>query len=315
MKSGKGMVGMALKIGTDAGHGLNTSGKRTPDGEREWTFNDKMLKAFTAEIKKYKDVTVKRYDDTTGKTDVPLRTRTDKANADKCDVYISFHHNANTGKWGTWTGTEVHVYKNASSIGTAYKLAQKVAPALAKAYGLNNRGIKKTNLHITRETHMPAILIEGGFMDSTKDINKLRDDKVVKAVGVAIAKAVAEFYGLKLKPVEKPKTTTTTTTNTTTSTATTHTVKAGDTLYAIAKKYNTTVAKIQALNNMGNKTTLTVGQKLKVSGTVIQYHVVVKGDTLYAIAKKYNTTVAKIKELNNMKDNTLSIGQKLIVKK
>ena len=160
---------------------------------------------------------------------------------------------------------------------------------------------------------MPAILIEGGFMDSTKDIKKLRDDKVVKAVGVAIAKAVAEFYGLKLKPVEKPKTTTTTT-KTTTSTATTHTVKAGDTLYAIAKKYNTTVAKIQALNGMKN-TTLTIGQKLKVSGTVIQYHVVVKGDTLYAIAKKYNTTVAKIKELNNMKDNTLSIGQKLIVKK
>ena len=308
---------MALKIGTDAGHGLNTSGKRTPDGEREWSFNNTMLKAFTTEIKKYKDVTVKRYDDTTGKTDVPLRTRTDKANADKCDVYISFHHNANTGKWGDWGGTEVHVYKNASSIGTAYKLAQKVAPAVAKAYGLNNRGIKKTNLHITRETHMPAILIEGGFMDSRKDIKKLRDEKVVKAVGVAVAKAVAEFYGLKLKPVEKPKTTTTTTTKTTTTTntakGTTHKVVAGDTLYAISKKYGVTVAQIQKWNNMGTSTTLTVGKTLIVSN--VTYHTVVKGDTLWGIANKYDTTVAKIKEMNGLKSDTLSIGQKLIVKK
>jgi len=304
------MVGM--KIGVCAGHGYNTSGKRTPDGEREWTFNDIMLDAFIAQMKLYQNVTINRYDDPTGKTDVPLATRTAKANADKVDLYISFHHNANTGKWGSWTGTEVHVYKNTATTSTAYKLAAKLAPVIANKYGLKNRGIKKTNLHITRETHMPAILIEGGFMDSTIDIKKLRNKTVLQNVGKAVADTVAAFYGLKKKPVTTPKPATTTTT---TSTSTTHTVKAGDTLYAIAKKYNTTVAKIQALNNMGTKTTLTIGQKLKVSGTVIQYHVVVKGDTLYAIAKKYGTTVAKIKELNKMTTNTLSIGQKLIVKK
>ena len=312
---------MAFIIGIDAGHGLNTAGKRTPDGEREWSFNDKVADAFTTQINKYKDVVVKRYDDPTGKNDIPLATRTNKANADKCNVYISFHHNANTSKWGTWTGTEVWVYTTAS--GKSLGLAQKVAPIVANAYGLKNRGVKKGNLHIVRETTMPAILIEGGFMDSTIDIKKLRNGTVLANVGKAVADAVASYFGLKLKPVTTTTTTTTTKPATTTTTTATngatntyHTVVKGDTLYALAKKYNTTVAKIQAWNGMGTSTTLTVGKKLIVGQVAVTYHTVVKGDTLYALAKKYNTTVANIQKWNNMgTSTTLTVGKKLIVKK
>ena len=128
---------MTFKIGTDAGHSLITPGKQTPDKEKEWSFNDAVLKAFIKEMKNYEDVQVYRYDDTTGKTDVPLKTRTDKANKDKVDLYISFHHNANTGKWGDWTGTETHVYQTKPK--EAVKLAQIVQPKMAKAYGLKDR--------------------------------------------------------------------------------------------------------------------------------------------------------------------------------
>src|SRR5690606_34781216 len=65
--------------------------------------------------------------------------------------------------------------------------------------GLRNRGLKKADFHMVRESKMPAILIEGGFMDSTVDIKKMRDDKVLDAVGKAIAEALAVYFGLKKK--------------------------------------------------------------------------------------------------------------------
>lgn len=193
---------MVFKVAYGAGHGINTSGKRSPNGEREWSFNNVVATAFGNEMKNYDGVSLLRTDDTSGKTDVPLKTRTDKANNWGADVYISFHHNANTSKWGNWTGTEVHVYRTKPS--DAVKLAKKVHPVLAKAYGLRDRGIKYTNLHITRETKMTAILIEGGFMDSRIDIKKLRDDSVLKQAGKAVAKALAEYAGLSKGAESKP---------------------------------------------------------------------------------------------------------------
>lgn len=185
-----------IKIAYCAGHGYNTPGKRTPDGEREWSFNNKVAKAFANELALYDGVVTKRFDDPTGQSDVPLKKRTDGANAWGADYYISFHHNANTAKWGDWTGVETFVYignKNTKS----GKLAKAIHPAVVKAYGLKDRGIKEANYHILRETKMPAVLIEGGFMDSVIDIKKLRDDKVLENAGREVARALAKFLGLK----------------------------------------------------------------------------------------------------------------------
>ncbi|WP_431030066.1 N-acetylmuramoyl-L-alanine amidase [Lysinibacillus sp. LZ02] len=196
-----------IKVGYDAGHGFHTPGKRTPDGEREWSFNDIVARAFANELATYGNVASKRFDDSTGKTDVPLKTRTDSANAWGAHYYISFHHNANTAKWGTWTGVETFVYLGNSNTKSG-QLAKAVHPVLVKAYGLKDRGIKEGNLHIVRETKMPAILIEGGFMDSIIDIKKLRDKTVLENAGQMIAQAFANFVGLKkvsATPNEKNK--------------------------------------------------------------------------------------------------------------
>lgn len=185
---------MAYKISVDAGHGMYTPGKRTPADEREWSFNNKVVTAFIAELANYEGVTIKRLDDPTGKIDVPLRTRTNQANAWSADIYVSFHHNANTGMWGTWTGTETY-YSAGSTQGR--KLADLLQKANVRAYGLRDRGLKTANLHITRETKMPAALVEGGFMDSTVDIVKMRNDSVLANAGRLSAQAVAEYAGLK----------------------------------------------------------------------------------------------------------------------
>ena len=93
-----------------------------------------------------------------------------------------------------------------------------------------------------------------------------------------------------------------------------YTVKKGDSLYSIAKKYNTTVDELKRINNLSSNL-LSIGQKLIIPSNESTIYTVLKGDSLYAIAKKYNTTVNKIKTDNNLTNNLLSIGQKLIIKK
>ncbi len=107
-----------------------------------------------------------------------------------------------------------------------------------------------------------------------------------------------------------------------------YTVKAGDNLYNIAKKYNTTVDKIKRDNNLQSNN-LTIGKILLIEDTSDKStieecfgeeyeapssnitYTVQKGDNLYSIANKYNTTVNEIKSLNNLTSNNLSIGQQL----
>lgn len=193
-----------FKVAVCAGHaGFGvTAGKRSPNGEYEWDFNNKVVLAFIEEMNKYENVEVRRFDDPTGKTDVPLKTRTDLANAWGADIYISFHHNASKNVWGDWTGVETYTYLGSNP--KSEKLAKLVHPHVVKAYGLKDRGIKKGDYHIVRETKMPSVLIEGGFMDSLIDIKKLRDNNVLKDAGIGVAVGVAEYASLTKKPIVAP---------------------------------------------------------------------------------------------------------------
>lgn len=183
----------------DAGHGLQTPGKRTPDNEREWSFNNKVLLATKAKLEQYEGIRVVRLDDPTGTTDIPLKTRISVANAAKGNLLISIHHNANKGQWGDWTGVETYTHIPASANPKSVALARSVHSRLVQAMGLRDRGIKAANFHMVREANMPAILIECGYMDSKIDIRVLRDDKKLKLAGKAIASGVAEYLGLKIK--------------------------------------------------------------------------------------------------------------------
>lgn len=92
-----------------------------------------------------------------------------------------------------------------------------------------------------------------------------------------------------------------------------YTVKSGDTLYSIARKYNLSVDELKKINNLTSNT-LSIGQKLNVSTPQVDTettYTVVKGDTLYGIANKFGVSVNNLKTANNLTNNTLSIGQVL----
>ncbi len=88
-------------------------------------------------------------------------------------------------------------------------------------------------------------------------------------------------------------------------------VKAGDTLYNIAQKYQILWQDLLKLNNM-NDTSLSIGKQLIVPGNAkdIQY-CVEKGDTINSIASKFNVSINEIKEKNQLNTNDLIIGQVL----
>lgn len=88
-------------------------------------------------------------------------------------------------------------------------------------------------------------------------------------------------------------------------------VKKGDSLWLIAKNYNTSVDEIKRLNNLSSNT-LSIGQKLKIPNAITSNEItytVKKGDSLWLIANKYDTTVNAIKDKNGLTSNNLSIGQ------
>ena len=90
-------------------------------------------------------------------------------------------------------------------------------------------------------------------------------------------------------------------------------VKVGDTLYSIARQFNTNIEELKRLNNKDNNT-VSIGETIIIPNTLITTtYIVEKGDTLYSIANKFNTTVDNLKELNNLSSNNLSIGEELIV--
>ena len=92
-------------------------------------------------------------------------------------------------------------------------------------------------------------------------------------------------------------------------------VQKGDTLYSIAKQYNTTVELLLKLNNLSDASKIVVGYKLKVptsSGMTISY-TVQKGDTLFSIARSFAVSVDTLRTLNKLTGDTMKIGQELVI--
>ncbi|NLY81109.1 MAG: LysM peptidoglycan-binding domain-containing protein [Lysinibacillus sp.] len=91
----------------------------------------------------------------------------------------------------------------------------------------------------------------------------------------------------------------------------THKVQRGDSLYLLAKKYDTTIGQIMEKNEM-HRTTIYIGESLEIDANSNQY-TVRKGDTLYLISKRYGTTVKDLKAINNLKSDMILIGQSLTI--
>jgi N-acetylmuramoyl-L-alanine amidase len=186
-----------VKIALDAGHGLKTAGKQTPNGIKEWTLNDKVRDKIVKFLNDY-DVEIIHTDGDEGNTDEALTARRNAYVNAKAASFVSIHHNAYTGSWSSATGVEVYVDKNATS--DDLKLANLIYTRLVKYTGLRGRGVKRADYTVIYQNKIPAVLVEGGFMDGSNDHKVITSDAGQEAYAKAVAEALIEFHGLKKKP-------------------------------------------------------------------------------------------------------------------
>lgn len=187
------------KIAIDAGHGLHTEGKRClksldPNETREWQLNERVARYVVEHLQKAGHE-VKRLDDVTGQTDVPLRTRSNTANNGGADFCVSIHHNAGING-GSGGGIVSIVYLKVGE--TTKKLQSEIYNNVIAQTGLKgNRAepLTSMNLHMCRETKMPTTLVECGFMDSKTDVPVILTDDFARKCALGIAKGVIAVAG------------------------------------------------------------------------------------------------------------------------
>ena len=159
---------------------------------------------------------------------------------------------------------------------------------------------------ILRDTNpLESVIVEYGFLDSSgDDPNQLKNN--YKIYAEAVVRAVSDYLGINYTPVQGSGY---------------YTVQSGDSLWGIAKKFNTSVDLLKSTNNLTSNS-LRIGQLLKIpsseeipsTGDFITY-IVSSGDNLYKIANNYGTTVQELMTYNNLNTTNLSIGQQLLIPK
>ncbi|ETI96938.1 MAG: hypothetical protein Q606_CBAC00005G0047 [Intestinibacter bartlettii DORA_8_9] len=207
-------------VAIDAGHGMHTEGKQSVPMSKDLYIDNELVRKkgkiikeneWNRGVSEYLAAALKRCGidtmftaDMTGKTDIPLSTRAKKANKYGADILISNHYNA-IGNCDTWQsrvkGLLVLRTKNASS--KSIRLGKLAVKHLEKdinyeySYGLmRDVDMSGFTLAILRQTTMPAILIEYGFMDYEKEAKLMLDKKHQEKCAEAVAKAVCEYFGV-----------------------------------------------------------------------------------------------------------------------
>ena len=210
---------MSFKLALNAGHGLYTPGKRCskaidPKETREWTLNSRICNKIEEKLKAYNGYSLIRLDDKTGKNDVGLTTRTNNANKFKADFYLAIHHNAGING-GSGGGIVAYVYTHVDDDTLDWQ--RKLYDSVIKYTGLKgNRSnpLAKADLHECRESNMPSVLIECGFMDSTTDVPIILTDDFADKVATACVEVLVSKGKLTKKSTSSNNDTSTTKPNT-----------------------------------------------------------------------------------------------------
>lgn len=210
----------------EAGHFLTTPGKETPFMKslgrkvKEHEFNEPTAQFLITELKR---CGVHVFDAAPGERDTPLKERTTYANQiywQYCNkygkknvicIYVSIHFNALDGSFEGANPSGFSVHINPGSV-EGRKLAQSVLDELKKGTKQINKGIVEQDLHVTRETVMPAILSENGFMDNITEANLMLNKDYQLEVAREHARGICKYMGIPYKaetiptptPTKKP---------------------------------------------------------------------------------------------------------------
>jgi N-acetylmuramoyl-L-alanine amidase len=182
------------KVGVDDGHGMETAGKRTPDGYRENEFNH-FTKVYLMDALKRCGITP--IDCSPDRTDNSLQNRCDICNQNHCDIFVSIHFNAMGNVWRDDVGgIETYFWSGNSINSDGGRLATLVHNELIKGTPLKNRGVKSADFYVLHYTNPPAILCECGFMDNPNEAALMKSDSYRKECSEEICKGICNYFNI-----------------------------------------------------------------------------------------------------------------------
>jgi N-acetylmuramoyl-L-alanine amidase len=183
-----------MKLYLDPGHGGSDPGAQG-NGLIEKNINlDIALKIRTILSNNYEDVDIMM--SRTSDSSKSLSQRTNEANSWGADYYLSIHCNAYNG---SAEGYEDFIHSSVSNFSASAKYQDIMHAEIIKVNQLRDRGQKKANFHVLRETTMPALLTENGFIDNEQDAALMKQSSWRQKVAQGHVNGLARAFSLKQK--------------------------------------------------------------------------------------------------------------------
>jgi N-acetylmuramoyl-L-alanine amidase len=125
---------------------------------------------------------------------IPLSMRAKIANDTSAAVFVSVHYNSAPSPEAH--GIEIFYYRSDTDFtrtNASQDLAKQVLLEIIPLSQAKSRGVKNGNFAVIRETKMPAILVEGGFLTNKDELEKIKDPQYLKTIAWGIAKGIDNF--------------------------------------------------------------------------------------------------------------------------
>jgi N-acetylmuramoyl-L-alanine amidase len=190
LRGGQNMV----KIFLDAGHGGNDTGA-IGNGLYEKNIVLDLAKRINEKLQAYKNVEVRQ--SRVSDIFLPLTQRTDTANSWGANCFLSLHLNSATDK--SARGFESFIYSgttNKSTIAFQNVVHEEIFKKIGKMISFD-RGKKRANFHVLRESNMQACLTESLFVSNSADANLLKQDSFLDMVAEGHTIGLEKFFGLE----------------------------------------------------------------------------------------------------------------------
>jgi N-acetylmuramoyl-L-alanine amidase len=117
------------------------------------------------------------------------------SNAASADLFISVHINSN--KVSKYKGVTTYYYDSNNQKDERIKLAETLQKELVKSDSWEDRGIASDNLAVLKNSKIPCVLLELGFMSNLEDRDKLLRDEVLKNFSSNITKGIMNYFSVE----------------------------------------------------------------------------------------------------------------------
>lgn len=192
-----------MKLYLDPGHGGADPGAQGNGLKEKDIVLDIALRIQKILLNDYENIEVKM--SRTSDIFISLDQRTKEANAWGADYYLSIHCNSADG---TAQGYEDYIHDKLSDSSTTAKYQEIMHAEIIKVNQLKERGARKANFHVLRETSMPALLTENGFINNEHDSSLMKESLWLQKVAQGHVNGLKRIFNLQrksTKPESKPE--------------------------------------------------------------------------------------------------------------